>query len=420
MDTRSRRPRAGSHRRVTVTDLATAIVVGLAGGLWLSWLDLHAGDGGGLQGPVGHSTTVLAFTLPPVLAILPVTAAALRGRSGSAALLQSALAAAAALAVGNQLRLVSLDGAGTGLPVLDLLGDAVTVLPVVVAVLVLGRAWGRMRSGASPVQRLRAVAGAVIASAVALAMVALAPVAQASAPTAATPSATGSCLDGGGVDRYYDVTATDVNIPINRFGDHDPKGKMYVLTSRLAAVRAQQTSQKVSVGLRDDAIQPLVIRANEGDCVEVRLTNIATGGPFGMHIDGLEFDLGSSGDAVGQNAASDVAAGQTRTYRFAIPLDRRLEGGHYIHPGPGNRAAVSHGLFGALVVEPPGSTYWNASVAGKALESGWEAIIKPTGTTTACVPTSATPTCGFREAALLHHEIGNDNEVLKDKAGIDI
>ena len=420
MDTRSRRTRAGSHRRVTVTDLATAVVVGLAGGLWLSWLDLHAGDGGVLQGPVGHSTTVLAFTLPPVLAILPVTAAALRGRSGSAALLQSALAAAAALAVGNQLRLVSLDDAGTGLPVLDLLGDAVTVLPVVVAVLVLGRAWGRMRSGASPVQRLRAVAGAVIASAVALAMVALAPVAQASTPTAATPSATGSCLDGGSVDRYFDVTATDVNIPINRFGDHDPKGKMYVLTSRLAAVRAQETSQKVSVGLRDDAIQPLVIRANEGDCVEIRLTNIATGGPFGMHIDGLEFDLGSSGDAVGENAASDLAAGQSRTYRFAIPVDRRLEGGHYIHPGPGNRAAVSHGLFGALIVEPPGSTYWNASVAGKALESGWEAIIKPAGTSVACVPTSATPTCGFREAALLHHEIGNDNEVLKNAAGADL
>ena len=33
---------------------------------------------------------------------------------------------------------------------------------------------------------------------------------------------------------------------------------------------------------------------------------------------------------------------------------------------------------------------------------------------------SKDPTCGFREAALLHHEIGNDNEVLKDKNGLDI
>ncbi len=174
------------------------------------------------------------------------------------------------------------------------------------------------------------------------------------------------------------------------------------------------------MGLRDDAIQPLVIRANEGDCVSIRLTNAASGGPYGLHIDGLEFDITSSGDEVGQNDPSDVAAGQSRTYRFAIPLDRRLEGGHYIHPGPGYRAAVAHGLFGALVVEPPGSTYWNASVAGRQLESGWEAIIKPASPSTACVPTSATPTCGFREGALLHHEIGNDNELIKNAAGADI
>ena len=252
-----------------------------------------------------------------------------------------------------------------------------------------------------------------------VAVLALAPVAEASSPTVAL-AATPGCLDGGSVDRSFDVTAIDVNIPLNRFGDHDPKGKMYVLTSRLAAVRAQETSQKVSVGLRDDAIQPLVIRANEGDCVSIRLTNAASGGPYGLHIDGLEFDITSSGDEVGQNDPSDVAAGQSRTYRFAIPLDRRLEGGHYIHPGPGYRAAVAHGLFGALVVEPPGSTYWNASVAGRQLESGWEAIIKPASPSAACVPTSATPTCGFREGALLHHEIGNDNELIKNAAGADI
>ena len=63
-------------------------------------------------------------------------------------------------------------------------------------------------------------------------------------------------------------------------------------------------------------------------------------------------------------------------------------------------------------MEPPGSTYWDASTLGKPLVSGWEAIIKPAGVDVACMPTSATPTCGFREAVLLHHEFGNDNETL--------
>ncbi|KRF47734.1 hypothetical protein ASH01_21250 [Terrabacter sp. Soil811] len=420
--------RASAKRHVTVADLVTALAMGVVGGLWLSWLDLHDVGAGVVQGPVGHSTTVVAFTVPLVLVVHPVLAASLRrGLRESAVLARCILAVAASVAVGNQLRLVALDEPRGGLPVIGLFGDATTVLIVVVPVVVVASslrslAGTRRHGGLSRSHRrahgarLLAVVTGVIGV---VAVLALAPVAEASSPTVALAGTPG-CLDGGTVNRSYDVTAIDVNIPLNRFGDHDPKGKMYVLTSRLAAVRAQETSQKVSVGLRDDAIQPLVIRANEGDCVSIRLTNAASGGPYGLHIDGLEFDISSSGDEVGQNDPSDVAAGQSRTYRFAIPLDRRLEGGHYIHPGPGYRAAVAHGLFGALVVEPPGSTYWNASVAGRQLESGWEAIIKPASPSAACVPTSAMPTCGFREGALLHHEIGNDNELIKNAAGADI
>ncbi|MDT7545670.1 MAG: hypothetical protein QOE99_1780, partial [Actinomycetota bacterium] len=193
--------------------------------------------------------------------------------------------------------------------------------------------------------------------------------------------------------------------------------KMYALTQNIPAIRAQEASKQVSAGLRDDPIQPLIIRANEGDCVAVTFTNTAAGGDFGLHIDGLEFNASSSGDSIGANPTSAIGLGATTTYRFAIPVDPRLEGGHYIHPGPGNRAAIDHGLFGSLIVEPPGSTYWNPSTPRTPQISGWEAIVKPTGAGAACVPTSITPTCGFREAVLLHHEFGNDAEVLTDKAG---
>ena len=73
--------------------------------------------------------------------------------------------------------------------------------------------------------------------------------------------------------KRFSVAAIDVDIPLNRFGDHDPNGKMYVLTEEIPAVRRQEASRKVSLGLRDDAIQPLVIRANLGDCVEIDYTN---------------------------------------------------------------------------------------------------------------------------------------------------
>src|SRR5205823_13153993 len=85
--------------------------------------------------------------------------------------------------------------------------------------------------------------------------------------------------------KHFDVQAIDVDITLNRFGDHDPSGKMYVLSNRVADVRAQETAalpNRVSIGLREDAIQPLVLRANEGDCVVINFTNNASGGPFGV------------------------------------------------------------------------------------------------------------------------------------------
>jgi manganese oxidase len=205
--------------------------------------------------------------------------------------------------------------------------------------------------------------------------------------------------------KQFDVQAIDVDITLNRFGDHDPAGKMYALSARLPDVRAQEASHQVSTGLGNDAIQPLVIRANEGDCVEVAFTNNASGGPFGIHIDGLSFDVGSSGDAVGANPDTAAAQGTTTLYRYFVPNDPRLEGAHYLRPGPGNRGAVSHGLFGVLAVEPPGSTYLDPATGG-AQPSGWQAII---------VPGTGRPS--FREFVQIYHEVGNESDVIRDKSG---
>ncbi len=206
--------------------------------------------------------------------------------------------------------------------------------------------------------------------------------------------------------KNFNVSAIDVTIWLNRFGDHDPDAHMYVLDSMIPAVRAQEAAgpSSLSIGLRDDPIQPLAIRANMGDCVVINFTNNAsaaigsTNSSYGMHIDGLAFQTDSSGDAIGNNPSSAVAPGDTVTYTYWIPNDPTLEGAHYIHPGPGNRQAVAHGLFGTLNVEPPGSVYRNPTTGLPQL-SGWEADIIP-----------GNGRAAFRENVQVYHEIGNESE----------
>ena len=60
------------------------------------------------------------------------------------------------------------------------------------------------------------------------------------------------------------MTAISLNIPFNRFDDHDPAGMMFALTSQIPAIRAEETSRQVSIGLRTDPIEPLVLRARDG------------------------------------------------------------------------------------------------------------------------------------------------------------
>ncbi len=240
-----------------------------------------------------------------------------------------------------------------------------------------------------------------------LAVMLLAPVvliAQVGTERAIAGSGPGTPCPAGAPLKAFDVSALDVDIPLNRFGDHDPQGKMYALTAMEPAIRAQEASRHVSIGLRDDPIQPLVVRANLGDCVEINFRNKATG-EFGVHIDGLAFDVASSGDAVGDNTPSSVASNGSTLYRYYVPKDPELEGAHYIRPGPGNRNAVSHGLFGVLTVEPEGSVYLHPDT-GRPLESGWgwEATVVP-GVGKA-----------FRESNLLHHEIGDEKYLIPTTA----
>lgn len=256
-------------------------------------------------------------------------------------------------------------------------------------------------------------------------------------PTPAAATGVGGCSTA--PTRTFDVKAINVDITVNRFGDHDPYGFMYVLADREDDVRAEEAAlqaasalpiddpnaKKVSIGLGQDFIQPLVLRARLGECVvinlENKLTEPARSGPNGnpaivqpggipsVSIDmaGVAYDAaaGHGGQAVGNNPDSVMAApGQTKQYRFYLdPL--MGEGAKVFQSGGNSFQLTSHGLFGALIAEPVGAR-WYDPVTGQEKTndnkwSNWEAMIRP----------SFGPS--FREFTIIYHEIGDENFNLR-------
>src|SRR3989338_4428054 len=124
--------------------------------------------------------------------------------------------------------------------------------------------------------------------------------------------------------RTFDITAVNVEITLNRFGDFFP-GYIFVLTENLEALRAEEAKNKaaresddatfskggVSNGLQGDLIQPLAIRANQGDCVRITLQNKIDGEPTNMVINGSQMLVKATGKpATANNPDALVAPGK--------------------------------------------------------------------------------------------------------------
>jgi hypothetical protein len=408
-------------RALLATGLAGAIAY--TGALWLVLLQVIGGSDRSALPLALHWMRDATFALPlvaPAVWLAVCASAALLRREPDAPLraerlvvaVSSALAGAVALGLASPVRSVVFADTEAqsliGSSVRDVLLALVVTLPVSVLV---ARATLPVRTAAAYAALARR--GGLVAIALGAA------VAAGPAGVSAQASDTAVCPSGAPV-KTFDIEAIDVDVPLNGFGDHDPNGRMYVLTAvdgrptgQLSKVRAEEASQNVSIGLREDAIQPLAIRANMGDCVVVHFTNSATTGDkvvnqtqpatFGLHIDGLQFAVDSSGDALGLNPASGVATGGApRRYTYFIPTNPTLEGSHYVHPGIGNRYAVSHGLGGTLTVEPAGSTYLSPN-DGQPLANGWEAMIVPANG------------AAFREYVTAFGEVGGEKDDVYDK-----
>ena len=202
-------------------------------------------------------------------------------------------------------------------------------------------------------------------------------------------------------DRSYDVAADNVDIPYNRFAtmtegggeeaarNMDPNGQLFVLQGDQAAVKnwheelgATPAEDPAGANNRRLRPRPLVIRANAGECVKVTLKNEleATGGDglpnnprVGMKVYGPAYDAQTSdGSAVGYNADTTVGMGETISYYWKAPSEE----GTFLFRDQGalmgseaNSGSTGHGLHGAFVVEPAGST-WRDPETGQPLYAG--------------------------------------------------
>ncbi|PZG22364.1 hypothetical protein C1J01_04050 [Nonomuraea aridisoli] len=256
--------------------------------------------------------------------------------------------------------------------------------------------------------------------------------------------------------RRFDVSLINVPLFVNRFGDVVPEGRMYVLDKNIAEVRATYArAADPRLGSLNDLIEPLTLRANQGDCIKVRFTNrlnepapplnreIRDNAIFtlpgevlrrpgtvtprprefapalsvpeidfdpakapnaSMHFDGLDYDVKrSDGTAVGNNPDSTARPGETITYslhantqgefQFKDGADFTSQQTRPIDRNGDVRFIGSHafGAFGVFVIEEPGAT-WVDSHTGEPLESGTRAVIKrPNGV-------------DFREHVLFMHD----------------
>jgi hypothetical protein len=192
--------------------------------------------------------------------------------------------------------------------------------------------------------------------------------------------------------RRFSVSAIQHDIVYNaKTGDHDPNGVLYVLSEDEAAVRAGTKRA-----------EPLFLRASAGDCVELTLTNkLPAGGvpdhtgdvplpadaPFpkgarvSMHPSLVKYDpTRSDGATVGYNFDQTVAPGASITYVWHA--DSKLIGGSNLVDFGDRRGHRHHGLWGGLMLEPPGAT-WTDPATGLEVRSGANADVKwtaPDGT----------------------------------------
>jgi hypothetical protein len=181
------------------------------------------------------------------------------------------------------------------------------------------------------------------------------------------------------------VAALETPIYVNRLGAFMADGMIYALlrdvvpsTNPTGPSCDKVQCQPGHVMLRaEKRPRPIVLRANQGDCLSIALTNlvsnIAPPTPLppgssetytrnvGIHVTGMELVNNITDDSswVGQNANSLTAPGGTNTYTYFAKAQGNFLLYSFDDGDPGQWAS---GLFGAVNVQPEGAEWYRSQV----------------------------------------------------------
>jgi len=176
-----------------------------------------------------------------------------------------------------------------------------------------------------------------------------------------------------------EVVALDQPIVYNRFGAFSATSMVFALERDVEKKVGQgRDLQPGQVKLKDRRRpRPLVLRVHEGDTLVIRFTNLldpAGGGTrtIGIQVSGLESkrksQIEDGGANVGFNTDIAAAPGDTVVYKFLCPR----QGTFFLYAAAGTAGGedglIGRGLFGAVNVEPPGTSWYRSQVAPGHLE----------------------------------------------------
>lgn len=211
-------------------------------------------------------------------------------------------------------------------------------------------------------------------------------------------------------DKVFEIALVQAKVTYNQYGWNDPQGRFFVLKEELERHGGLESYIR-KVEACKIKVEPLVIRANAGDCIEIRITNLLPefieASPFqlktmtdivGYHIHLVKFDtIVSDGAANGWNNIAGARQYETLIERFFANTELRTV---FFHDHLFANSHQQHGVFGALIIEEAGATFHNVRT-GKELKYGTKAVIKRKDGTS------------FREFALFVHDFA----LLFDKDG---